>query len=98
MKFHPSCRACTLSSSGFREREDFSLWEKPEDAGLDLVDYALMVHPSACKEDMSNDSGGLSKLQTSVNALEFVILDWGLMFNINSGLWGLVVQRKHVGK
>lgn len=27
-------------------------------------------------------------MQTSVNALEFVILDWGLMFNINSGCGG----------
>ncbi|KAJ6939036.1 hypothetical protein NC651_005466 [Populus alba x Populus x berolinensis] len=48
-----------------REKKDFSLWEKPEGAGLDLVE-----------------------LRTSVNALEFVIMDWGLMFNINSGCGG----------
>ncbi|KAJ7006435.1 hypothetical protein NC653_005703 [Populus alba x Populus x berolinensis] len=40
-KFLVRISVCELK---LREREDFSLWEKPEGAGLDLVDYALMVH------------------------------------------------------
>ncbi|KAJ6939063.1 hypothetical protein NC651_005489 [Populus alba x Populus x berolinensis] len=86
----------SLKITTLREKKDFSLWEKPEGAGLDLVDYALMVHQVLARkirQMILEDYQSFiylwgAELRTSVNALEFVIMDWGLMFNINSGCGG----------